>query len=189
MSEAESQLRAALDAHPLAGAAHRILGGVLAARGATSDAVAHLREAARLSRHDAEIHQALGLSLMSAGDFGGALKEFREALRIRPNWTPAMGRVAQLLAVAPDPDLLRADESIRLARRAVEEAPGDASLHEVLGTAYAAAGDFDAAVDAQETALDIAVAAGDEARAATSRAALERYRRREPPLPLMSTPR
>jgi spermidine synthase len=186
--DAENLLMAALERHPRAGAAHRMLGKLLLARGDAAGSLGHLREAERLSAPDAELSSDLGLALMQAGDHAGALERFQEVLRMRPDWAAALSRVAVLLAMAPDPALRHPQEAIRLARVAVERAPDDASLHEALGVVYAATGDFDSAVEAQEAALRIALSAGDEGWAAQIRRERDRYRRREPSPGLKSEP-
>src|SRR5205823_4390202 len=81
---------------------------------------------------------------------------FRDALRARVDWTPALASLAWLDATEPagvrDPD-----EALRLASRAAELTGGrDAQVLDVLAAAYAAAGRFNDAAQTAQTAAEIA---------------------------------
>ena len=186
-AEAERELEMALAENPLSGPAHRLLGELQAARGDTAEAVVHLRRAARLASQDAEVHEDLGLALARTGGMSDALAEFQEALRLRPNWGAALGRVALLLAVGPDPAARRPAEAVRLARRAVEQDPTDASLFEVLAASCAAAGNFDEAARAERTVLRMALDSGDLSGAGSAREAVRRYEQGLPPATIGAT--
>jgi spermidine synthase len=186
-SEAEHELELALSQNPLSGPAHRLLGELQGARGDGAEAVVHLRRAARLAPRDAEAHESLGLAFTQTGSMSDALAEFQEAIHLRPDWGAALGRVALLLAVGPDPAARRPGEAVRLARRAVEQDPTDGSLFEVLAASCAANGDFDEAATAERVVLRMALAAGDQPAAGAARDAIGRYERRLPPAPIRAT--
>ena len=93
-------------------------------------------------------------SALQRGKRAGFARRAREAAVsfARPSSSsrtrPALASLAWLLATAPEAALRDADQAIRLAERAAElTGRRDASALDVLAAAYAAAGQFDRAVD------------------------------------------
>ena len=131
----------------------------------------------RIAPDDAETHVDLGQSLALAGRPDDALREFAEAMRLKPRWPIPMASAAMLLATHPDAASRNSSEAIKLARRAADLTSGkDSAVLEILAASYAAAGRFDEAVTAERKALDISAKA-DPKLAAEMEAALELYRR------------
>jgi protein O-mannosyl-transferase len=162
--------------------AHNNLAGLLAARGETEEAIAHLQDAVRLKPDHAGAHENLGLLLARAGRSAEALAELREAVRLRPESNAARAALAGLLATAGrdgeavaeyeaalrsapgDPDLLfglanalarsgRAREAAERYREGLRVRPGDAAAHYDLGTLLARGGRLDEGISHLEEAL------------------------------------
>jgi tetratricopeptide (TPR) repeat protein len=94
--------------------------------------------------------------LRARGDLAGAVAQFRQALRLKPDWIPAVASLAWLLATAPDAGLRDATQAIRFGEQAADlTGRQDASALDVLAAAYAAAGQFDRAAAVAQTALDM----------------------------------
>src|SRR6185436_9047730 len=114
----------------------------------------------------------------SRGDFPEAIAQFRQALRLKPDWVPAVASLAWLLATAPDAALRDANQAIQFAEQAADlTGRQDASALDILAAAYAAAGQFDRAVAASDAALGLKP---DAALAAAIRRRQELYTRHEP---------
>jgi hypothetical protein len=94
--------------------------------------------------------------LIAAAQPAAAAGEFREALRVRPDWTPALGSLAWLEATEPE-GVRNPDDAVRLASRAADlTGRTDAQVLDVLAAAYAAAGRFKEATETAETAARLA---------------------------------
>jgi Flp pilus assembly protein TadD len=139
----------------------------------------------------AELHEDLGLSLAMTRHVDDALSEFREALRLAPDWPAALDRVALILATHPEPRSRDPENALRLARRAEKLTGGeDPMTLEVEAAAYASAGRFADAEDEERKVLGIALSTGDAALADEARGAIELYRRRVAlPLEAAGSPR
>jgi hypothetical protein len=89
--------------------------------------------------------------------------------------------LAWALATEPDPALRDPGPALRFAEEGVEGmSPPDARALATLAAANAAAGDFDAALERGQEALDMALRIGDPTLAQGIEAHLELYRQRRP---------
>ena len=173
--EAIVEYRRAVQLDPESGSAHRALAQLFQAAGETDLALAHGREALRIAPQSAEVHDGVGLSLATVGRLEEALAEFREAMRLAPSWPVPMDRAALLLAMHPGATPEQVREAVRLAARAAKLTDWkDPMALEALAATYAAAGEFDDAVDMERRAMD--VAAGEGPLAAEMAATLSAYR-------------
>ena len=156
LDEALGRYRQALAIRPDYPQAENNLGNVLLLQGQTEEALQHMRAALRMDPANAEAHYNVGSVARSKGDLSEAIDQFRQAVALRPDFTPAVMGLAWLLATAPDASLREPGEAVRLAEHAVDlterREPG---VLDVLGAAYAAAGQFDRAVSASQAALDL----------------------------------
>jgi hypothetical protein len=146
----------------------------------------HWRDSESLFRHALAVternhvaHAHLGAALLERGDAAGAVEQWSEALRIRPDFLRVANNLAWLAATDPrvrDPQLaVGAGEAA--ARLADDEA---GAVLDTLAAAYAAAGRFDDAVRTAERALSLAEAGGDAGLAAEVRERLASYRAGRP---------
>lgn len=70
------------------------------ARGDRATAVEHLNEALELKPAFPEAHYNLGDALMDGANAGAAIAQYREALKLRPDWVPCLEALARAYAAA-----------------------------------------------------------------------------------------
>jgi tetratricopeptide (TPR) repeat protein len=160
---------------------------------ATSLQVRHWKDSRTLLGHALAVternhvaHMHLAAALEREGDLEGAVRHYREAVRIRPDYVDAMNNLAWLLATQPDPALRDPAEALRLAREASRLTQGtDAGVLDTLGAAYAAQQRYDQAIWSAGRALQIAAARRNAplAQAIRGRLALYAEKQQAPPDP------
>jgi tetratricopeptide (TPR) repeat protein len=168
--------REAIKFDPNYAAARIKLGNNLLVKDDLDGAIAIFREAIRHNPRFASYHYALGYVLRAKGDLSGAVASFKEAVRLGAN-LPAYASLASLLATGPD-GVRNGKLAVEYATRACElngwKGPGSLAT---LAAAYAAAGDFDKAVEFQTKALSLPAS---EKNVAEARQRLELYTRKQP---------
>jgi tetratricopeptide (TPR) repeat protein len=101
-------------------------------------------------------HSSIEIALYEKGRLEEAVYHCSEAIRIRPDWTEPMNNLAWYLAVNKGTAIYDPNRAVKIALRACEltnyKKP---EILDTLAAAYAAAGDFDKAVDATQKALDL----------------------------------
>jgi tetratricopeptide (TPR) repeat protein len=154
LEDAKEHYREALRLEPGNADAHNNIGFIFLEQGHSDTAISHFRDALMIDASSAGAHYNAGRALRRRGELTESVEHFQQALRASPDWTPALVNLAWLFATAPDDGLRRADEAVRLAERAAELTGNrDAAVLDVLAAAYAAAGQFNRAVDAAGAAL------------------------------------
>jgi tetratricopeptide (TPR) repeat protein len=147
-----------------------------AAEGALPLALVAIEASLKVAPDDAGLHDQRAAMLDALRRPAEAVEEYREALRLQPDWPPAQNNLAWLLATCADPALRNGAEAVRLAERACElTGRRQAFLIGTLGAAYAEAGRFGDAIRAAEQAIAIAEAAGQTDVAKRNRELLELY--------------
>ena len=158
--------------------AHYNLGTALSVAGRLDEAVSEYRQAIQIDGGYANAHNNLGGVLLAQGKTGEAVREFRDAVRLQPQSASGLANLAWVLATAPQAADRHANEAVDLAMRVVDlTARRDARALDVLGAAYASAGQFDRAQEAASTALRLAPA---EPLAAEIRRRQDLYRQGRP---------
>jgi protein O-mannosyl-transferase len=132
-ADVESVYRATIKGNPESWMAHNNLAGVLIARGAVDEAVAHVEKALALKPDYAEARNNLGLTLTSRGRIDEALAQYRKALELQPDYAEAHNNLGFLLAGHG-----QVDEAIAHYRRALEVDPALAGAHYNLAEALTA---------------------------------------------------
>ncbi len=101
---------------------------------------------------------------MSAGpDTAAGIAQYREALRLKPDWPEALNNLAWLLATHPNAAFRDSAEAVRLAERACALTGRKRVLYlGTLAAAYAEAGRFAEAVGTAQEARDLATATGEK---------------------------
>jgi len=103
-----------------------------------------------------ELHNSLGVLFYNQGNFETAVYHWEMALKLKPEWTSVLNRLAWVKAVHKNESFHDAAESIRLATMACEltnyKRP---DFLDTLTVAYAAAGRFTEAVATAEKALEL----------------------------------
>jgi Tfp pilus assembly protein PilF len=150
---AGAEVREAVRLDPKYAHARNNLGLTLWRKGDLDGAIAEIREAIRLDPKLAAAHNNLGQVLKAMGDLDGALAAFHEALRIDPNFAAAHNNLAWELAWGPD-GVRDGKQAVAYATRACELSGWkEPNYLDTLAAAYAAAADFDRAVEYQQKAL------------------------------------
>ncbi len=118
----------------------------------------HLEKALAIKPNLVEAHYYLGASLYySQARAKEALAQWREALRVDPNFVPAMNDAAHALAAGPNASDRNGAEAVKLAERAVQlSGARNPAYLDTLAAAYAEAGRFPEAIATARKALDIA---------------------------------
>lgn len=100
----------------------------------------------------AEAYNNRGFARTQRGDLRKALNDYTRALEINPFFVDAYNNKAWVLATCADQRFRNGGQAVRLAQKAMELKPDVGSL-DTLAAAYAAVGNFDAAVDTQKKAI------------------------------------
>jgi Flp pilus assembly protein TadD len=115
------------------------------------------------------------------GKSGEAIREYREALRLRPDWPAALRDLAWILATNPKDELRNGREALEYSQRACELTKNsDARFLSALDVAYAEVGRFDDAVKTAEQVQQLAAAAHQDAVAQQAAKRIELYRAGKP---------
>jgi len=88
-------------------------------------------------------------------DYAGAIADFDRALEVNPRYAWTYGGLAWVRATSPDPEVRDSERAVEAARKGVGLAPEEAYLWTALGVALYSAGQYEAALEALETAMDL----------------------------------
>jgi tetratricopeptide (TPR) repeat protein len=156
VDDALAEYEAALRANPEHAGAHNNMGSLLMWRGDLEAAAVSLNEAIRLDSRLPDPHYNLGLILQARGDIPAALHQFQQALSLKPEWPEAMTALSWILATEPDERLRDVPRAVSLGERAVALSDSrSAEALDALAAAYAAASEFDRAVETIDKALRV----------------------------------
>lgn len=190
-AEALAVFRTAAAERPQTAHAFYEMGDLLLEMGDFTAAVPPLTTAAERSPDSAGLHAALGTALLGADRPDEAITALRDALALDPEAPSALGPLAGILAAHSRRDLREPSEALRLAQGlAAQFAFAEPRSLDLLGAAYAAAGDFPNALQAAERALELATRAGAAEHAAALAQRITLYRAGRPyvgPLPTDET--
>jgi tetratricopeptide (TPR) repeat protein/mono/diheme cytochrome c family protein len=178
-AEASAQFEQALQLEAQYALAHHGLALSLANRGARDDAIRHFREAIRLKPTLEEAHYNLGVLLGARHEPVAAIASFRSALELRRDWPAAQAQLAWILATSPDAAVHDPKEAVSLAEHSVAlTSHRDAWALDVLAASLASDGQFDRAVVAAESALNLLKEGSDAETLQAVGRRLEMYRNR-----------
>ena len=155
IDEAIFQLREAVAADSIDSAmiakSHDLLGDCLATQGKTDEAFPHYEAAVRVIPAAPTVHARLAMALSSRGQLDRAIVEWREALRLAPNFSPAahLGLANALLAKGD------ASGAAAQCRKVLEQKPDSVEAIVVLGAALTAEGKVEEAISQLERALEL----------------------------------
>ena len=155
-----------------------------AAAGNWSLAASQLEVALLADSRDAAAWAQLASIRLRQEQHAEAIRCFRQALGLRPDWPSALDSLAWLLATVPNSDLRDAAQAVQLAERAcqLEGNPHPKRL-DTLAAAYAAAGRFADAVRTAERAEQLARSGQQDRLAAGIAQRLKAYRAGRPLVP------
>jgi protein O-mannosyl-transferase len=179
--EAAHSLREAVRLNPSDAAAHSQLGLALLGQEQPAEALTCCEKAVALKPDSPWYHGNLALVLAELGREAEARLQYETAVRLDAAWPRAAARMAWAVATHPGVPPKAAEQAVLLARQACR-ATGerDPELLETLAAALAAAGQFPAAQQTAQGALEKATQAGLERVAARLRRELDLYRAGQP---------
>ena len=140
------------------------LGNVYKAKENWPAAITHYKRAAQLLPEWLDMPLLLAQAYEAVGNIKGAIEQYNRALTIDSNSTVALNNLAWILTTTEKPALRDSAKAVQLAKRACEITRN--SVPQFIGTlaaAYAANGQFDAAVRTAGQAVEAARAVGDQA--------------------------
>ena len=162
------------------------LGLELVKKNQLNEAIDAWQDAVRIRPDFAAAHENLGYAFYLQGKYAESLNHLRLALRDEPDRVSVLNLAASLLATCPEVSIRNGAEAEALASRAQRLTAGqDAAILDTLSAAYAEAGRFPEAIQAEQQAIALATQQGKLPLASTLRAHLVRYKSntplREPP--------
>jgi Flp pilus assembly protein TadD len=146
LEEARAQFDRAAQLDPNSATVQANAGRALVALCRIDNALPHLKKALALDPQSVAAHDAMADAWYAQGNTLAALSEWRTAIRLVPDYVPALRKGAWALAASPDKNVRNGGEAVTLALRAVELAGGNDSANlDTLAAAYAETGRFEAA--------------------------------------------
>ncbi len=159
------------------------LASALLRKGRTDEAIIQYQKVLEMHPESADAHANLGSAWLAKGYVRDAIEEYTRALQIAPENLAALSNLAWLLATSADPSLRNGSEAVRLAERA-DSAGSRSETHptilRILAAAYAEAGQFAAAKETAQNALQAANVQGNTALADALQSDLALYDLRLP---------
>jgi Flp pilus assembly protein TadD len=166
--------------------AHYNLGTALSVAGRLDQAMEQYRQAIQIDPKYANAYNNLGGVLLAQGKREEALREYRQVVRLEPQSASGLSSVSWVLATGPNPSRRDVTEAVDAAERAVRlTGRQDARALDILAAAYAAAGEFDRAQEAESAALQLLPS---EPLAIGIRQRLDLYRQRKPYIEAQNPP-
>lgn len=147
----------AIELDPDLAVAHRGRGRVCHFLGRLEEAIGHYDAAVQLAPEDAYAVASRADLLTDLGRYVEAAEQYERAVELDPQSAHAIRGLAWLLATSPDDAVRNADLAIARAQQAVElDGQANSLSYDTLAAAQAAAGNFPAAVETLQQAIDIA---------------------------------
>jgi tetratricopeptide (TPR) repeat protein len=145
------------DPDPELAAEYDARGDALFIQGKLAEAVVEYREAARFEPSNAELWMQLGQTYEKMGRGEEALHSLETGVEADPGNAGLLNHLAWLYATIENPTLRDPAKAIAYAQRAVEMSNAtDANILDTLAEAYYANQQFDAAIETEQRALEIA---------------------------------
>ena len=156
------------------------LGISLQRKNDSAKVVSALQSAVQVKPNYAQARIALAMIFQQSGRHAGAVDQYRQLLRIKPDDPVTMNNLAWLLATSPDAAVRSPAEAVRLAEIVCEKSHRQLpSALDTLAAAYAAAGRFDEAASTAGEAVKLLEQARKEAEAQAIRNRLKQYQQRK----------
>jgi tetratricopeptide (TPR) repeat protein len=176
-SQAAAAYQSSLALDPRQADAQTKLGQSLMHANQPDAAAAAFQTAISLQPTNSDAYLCLGMISQGTGFDSDAIGQYRNALKADPNSILALNNLAWIMATDSDPALRNGSEAVSLAECACRLTHyQDAVYIGTLAAAYAEAGRFDDAVTTAQRAHDVALAHGDDQRAARNAQLLQIYK-------------
>jgi tetratricopeptide (TPR) repeat protein len=157
LEPALSDYQQALELDPEFAIAERGCGRVCHMLGHIDEAVEHLSRAIELAPKDANALASRGDLLTDLGEYAAAAHDYEQALAINPRYADAYRGSAWLLATCPDGEVRNPGVALERAQKAASlDRKNDATTFDTLAAAQASVGDFQAAAESIEHAIELA---------------------------------
>jgi tetratricopeptide (TPR) repeat protein len=154
--EAMEHFAAASRLAPNDPAIHCDFAAQLSAAGRNAEAIVIYKQAIAGDANNADAQFQLGTLLARTGDKDGAVLHWREAVRLKPDWSQPLNSLAWVLATDANPKLRDGSQAVAYARRAVSLTQNrSAAALDTLAAAYAEAGRFPDAIETARKALEL----------------------------------
>jgi tetratricopeptide (TPR) repeat protein len=134
---------------------HLFLGRALRNDGKLDEALGVYRRAIVLAPDNVVAHYGLGCTLLARKEVDVAIAAFSKAIELNPQLAVGHHKLAWLLATDLDPKVRNPGRAVELAKKAVGLGPKQAEYWSTLGTAHYRAGDWRAATEALQKALEL----------------------------------
>jgi tetratricopeptide (TPR) repeat protein len=158
--------------------AYNSRGVVRALKGDFDKAIDDYDKALKIRPRYAEAYNNRGYARTQKGDLKAALDDYSQALEINPLFVDAYNNKAWILATTDDKQLRNGAEATVLAQKAVELEPDVTSL-DTLAAAQAAAGNYEAAAETQQKAIQKLILANQTSAVPVYMTHLNTYRSRQ----------
>jgi protein O-mannosyl-transferase len=181
LDEALAHFRQAVELRPDFPDAHYNLGVAFFRKGDVDAAIAEWRTTLGLHPTDSGTHASLGNALVQKGLYHDAVTHYEAALQSDPDFALPLNNLAWLLSAGPDQSIRNGAQAVELAlklNRVTQEK--NPSYIRTLAAAYAEAGQFERAIDTNQTASALAEAQGQHQLAAKIEEETNLYREHRP---------
>jgi tetratricopeptide (TPR) repeat protein/tRNA A-37 threonylcarbamoyl transferase component Bud32 len=118
---------------------HKTLGELLFHEGKPGDAIAEFSQATELNLKYFEAYDWRGYVYARMNDYTNAMADLQEALRLNPNYVPALNNLAWVYVTGPK-ETYSPEKALPLALKAVELSPTNADYLSTLAQAYSRLG-------------------------------------------------
>ena len=187
IDEAIASYKKSLALDPLNPNIHYNLGNVMLHQKKQPDeAILHLEkcieiEIGRGIPENAFAHYDLGVAFCKKRRFEKAVAHYRQALKILPEFEPALSKLAWILATCPESTLRNGPQALELALHSNQLAGGrNPFMLRTLAAAYAEVGQFNDAIGTAQRALSIATMMSDTSLVETLQQQIQTYQAGEP---------
>jgi tetratricopeptide (TPR) repeat protein len=180
LPEALESYKQAVTLRPTYAEGHAELGRLLLVLKRPQAALEHWERAQRYGVSRAGFVIGLALCQSQVGDFAAAEQTLRVGLQRFPEQIDLMAALATILATCPDAAVRDGKEGLQLAQRLVELQGEDVAGLNLLAAAQAESGDFEAAEQSMQRAVELASKSGRVAVVTMLQSRLELYRSGQP---------
>lgn len=134
--------------------AYSLLGDIYLGKKEYNLALTNYNKALAINQTDALLYRSRAIYWYTDGNFGNAISDLEQALKLKPSYFITLNDFAWILATCSNKSYRNGSRAVALAEKAVKSFRS-AEILDTLAAAYAEAGRFDDAVKIQEESIDI----------------------------------